>query len=460
MLQQDPVFPLDRMADAIDKLHAATAIYTTDPIVDQLLDRINWPHTHGNLVDPSCGDGAFLLRALERLLLTIGAHDDKALLRVEGWEIHPQACNEARQRIATRLIVAGRSASDATRLAKLMVKNSDFLTESPNLPTWDTIAGNPPYLRWLGVPVPLRRQYSGVVPGYASADLLHSFLDRCTKALRPDGVIAFVTADRWLVNKQAAELREMIGKSVSIAHLERLDAKTAFYRPKQRRLSTPARVHPVAVVLTHGGNALQITKQAIYPGVDASTYAGLPTLGSIAQVKLAPWLGTDGVFVVDALTTRKLPQDFLVPVVTASDLTSDGVRPASKYAIRTVPGEVPPQAIQDHLRQQMPRMSPRGRKGSPWTPPETFHRWDLSRPTLMIPRISLNAYPHKIEAGRLPIDHHLSISCSSQELLDKIAEALRHPLSTRWLQEHAQRLEDGYVFITATLLRQLPLILD
>ena len=46
---------------AIDELHAATAIYTREPVVDQLLEHVDWPRGARSLVDTSCGDGAFIL---------------------------------------------------------------------------------------------------------------------------------------------------------------------------------------------------------------------------------------------------------------------------------------------------------------------------------------------------------------------------------------------------------------
>lgn len=70
--------------------------------------------------------------------------------------------------------------------------------------------------------------------------------------------------------------------------------------------------------------ALPITSQAIYPGVDQDRYKGLPTMGTVATVRLAPWLGTDGIFVVNEAVSASLPKERLVPVVDASDLLPIG----------------------------------------------------------------------------------------------------------------------------------------
>ena len=86
---------------AVDELHHATAIYTAEPVVDQLLDALDWPRGNRRLVDTSCGDGAFLARAIERLLEAVPDIDDAHLSHViAGWEIHFHAVAQARSRIA------------------------------------------------------------------------------------------------------------------------------------------------------------------------------------------------------------------------------------------------------------------------------------------------------------------------------------------------------------------------
>lgn len=290
------------LAQAIDELHAATAVYTAEPIVDALLARINWPNGDASIADCSAGDGQFLTRALSKLL-SIGHVDDDRLPRlIQGWEIHPIAAAEARARLATVLIEFGRSAARAAVIAGKIVRNQDFLTAGPTEPCIDFLIGNPPYIRMVAVPAMLRTEYSQVVPRYAFLDLMFSFLDRCSKVLRPGGKMGLIVSDRWLSNSGAAALREALGMRLAIEHIERVDASSAFFRPKARRAGTPARVHPVLVVL--GPHGTQITKAPIYPGVDPGKYAAYPTLDSIAKVKIAPWLDAPGIWSVTADQAR------------------------------------------------------------------------------------------------------------------------------------------------------------
>lgn len=449
---------LPQHAEAIEALHQATAIYTAAPVVDQLLERVDWPRDHRRLVDPSCGDGAFLVAAVRKALQVQDMGDETLCALLSGWEVHPEACRQARARLAVALASFGREPTRALRLATRIISNRDFLTEGPTEPTYDVIAGNPPYLRWVNVPAFLRDLYGKHVPAYASGDMLHSFLDRCVASLRPGGHIALVTSDRWLFNAGAAKLRSQLGQSVSISHLERLDVKSTFYRPKSRRAGTPPRVHPVAVHL-HDGPGRALTKQAIYPGVEPGCYDAYAMLGDIAQVRLAPWLGTAGIFVISAedATASDIPAESLVPAIDTDDVVGGTLRPAIRYAIRTMPDVEPCKAIMAHLERNMHRMAARGRKAKPWMPPESFHRMDLRSPSLLVPRIAKVPCAIIVPCGHLPINHNLSIVCADPDTLDWVQWALARPLAAQWVREHAAPLENGYYSLTTTLLRQLPI---
>lgn len=445
--------------DAVERLHASTAVYTAQPVVDDLLSRLNWREDNEVLLDSSCGDGMFLGRALERLLAA-GVNRTLLCERIQGWEIHPGACSDARNRVTSILVQHGAAYEEATAIAQRMIINKDFLVEGPTAPVADVITGNPPYLRRSNVPQVLQKQYETVVPAFAQGDLLHSFLERCTRAVRPGGRIGLVTSDRWLSNMSAARLREALGARMSLAHVERLDIDSAFYRPKHRRAGSPPRIHPISIVLDcDKERGRRMSSEPIYPGVDASRYEGLPTLGEFADVRCGPWLGTFGVFVVDAATARGIPEEYLVPAVDTDDVLADGTLGQPKrWAIRTNPNVEPCGAVMDHLKRNMHRMAARGAQQSkPWLPPETFHKMDLSREMLMIPRIATRPKTIRVPAGCLVLNHNLSIVSATAEKLAKVEKALASPIAMQWVADHAPRLENSYYSMTTTYVRKMPL---
>lgn len=444
--------------EAIDQLHMATAIYTADPVVADLLQRLRWPAPGRKLADVSAGDGQFMCQALRKLLSVGVQSDDELLDSLEGYEIHAFACSQARARLVDILVGAGRDRDSAVCLAERMVHNKDFLTQGPVEPTYAAVIGNPPYIRRLKVPALLRDEYDQCVPSYAAGDLLHGFIDRVSKVLVPGGEMAFVSSDRWLAASGAAALREKIGARFNIRHVERLDAQSVFYRPKDRKAGTPPRISPIAIHIDEHPGGSPITRAAIFPGADTALFAGLPTLGEVARVEMAPWLGPAGIFVVtpDQVASSRLPASCLVPAFDADDIVDGKLQEPKRFAIRTRPDEIPCQEVLDHLAANMDRMPLRGRRGSAHLPPESFWRMDLDVPSLVVARIAKTPAAIRVPAGVLPMDHHLRITCYDPARLAAIERWLASDLAALWLSQHASPLENGYFLIGAERLRQMP----
>lgn len=456
----------DARALAVEQLHRATALYTRSHVVDALLNDAGWPQAGKRLCDPAAGDGAFLDAALRRLLdRNAGADAGQILDSLEGWEIHAGACRDARERLTATLCEHGWDLTDAQRLARQIVHQGDFLTDVARAPRYDVIAANPPYLRYTKVPSVLQALYDVAVPEFARADLLNAFLERCRDMLRPGGTFAAVTSDRWCFNAGAANLRAVLGQTLRVKQLTRIDGDNAFYRPKDRRAGTPPRVHPVTVILERADEAgiVKLDGAPIYPGAPDVRCTGR-TLSDIATVRLAPWLGTPGIFVVKPDVAATLPSDWLIPVADGKDFTGGVFSGPKAFAIRTEAAETPealPGPIIDHLRRELPRMCRRGRRDKFWLPPETWlHRFDLSRPSIIVPRICRGLTAVELPPGILPIDHGLSIAQSGGASLEQVAEALRAPLARQWIEARAPRLEGGFVSVTTLLLRTLPVSID
>ncbi|MGO9268273.1 MAG: class I SAM-dependent DNA methyltransferase [Candidatus Binataceae bacterium] len=105
---------------------ALGAFYTEESAVNRLVE---WAIRDRNAVvlDPSCGDGAFLAAASARL-----AQFGSSSFRLHGIDVSADALRESRQRV---------------RNARLVL--SDFFDLTPqSLPAFDCVVGNPPYIRY------------------------------------------------------------------------------------------------------------------------------------------------------------------------------------------------------------------------------------------------------------------------------------------------------------------------
>jgi hypothetical protein len=436
--------------EAIDAIHRGTAIYTAVPEIEALLDRLGWPDRGRALLDPGCGNGGFLVSALGRLDLAV---DDvaEATRRVHGYEFHEGAATAARNAVAAHLVGRGWSPGEATRAACGIVEVRDFLLSPVPVGRWDVIAANPPYWRYANLPPEYRFDYEAAVPAHAKADLLYAYLQKSADIVAEGGRIGLVTADRWLLNSGSAKLRARIGSRYSVEDVRRLESASAFYRPKSRSKGTPARVHPVSMVLTpgDGGRALDERPFMIeeMPRID-----GVP-LSSIATIRLAPWLGPDGIFMVQ--DKGAIPDADLVPCYEPEDIDAESgsLSEPRRWAIATGRTEPGPEILA-HLDATLHAMPKRGRQRLRWLPPEPFEgKLPLRVDSILVPRISRTLRPVLLPAGTMPVNHNLVV-VSGGDPADLIA-MLRDPRVTAQADAMALRLESGYRSYTATLLRNL-----
>jgi hypothetical protein len=452
-------FPFDAREAAVGKLHDLTAIYTTRHVVNGLLDRLGWPGTGGRLLDPAAGDGAFLVSALTRMELKVDDIDEA--IRVRGVEIHPLAVSVGQESIASHLVGRGWSTAVARAAAAAILREGDFLADPLPTGSFDFVAGNPPYLRFAGLPDYFKAEYVRLVPDYARADLLHAFLDRCCALLPVSGSIGMVTSDRWISNSTTVKLRTIIGGLVGIDHIGRLDVTTSFYRPKYRKKGSPPRIHPIEIVLRPRAVAKwPITAAPISPDeIGRPAYVG-PTLQDVCDVRIAPWLGKEGVFVVDHEKAATLPAADLIPAVDTDDIEAktDSLRTPRRFAIRTTGTVEPNGAVRAHLQANRHRMAKRGKSRPWWLPPESI-TLPLDQPALLIPRIARRLRAVPLPAGILAVNHNLVvIRSASGHSLEELRVLLTSNSSQAWIRRNARLLEGGFLDITTTLLRRLPVL--
>jgi len=226
-----------------------------------------WPACGERLLDPGAGNGGFVVAALRRLDLDV---NDVAgtVDRVRGYEFCPGAVAEARDAVRGHLAGCGWSAAAACSTAELVIEERDFLLDLIPAGEFDVIAANPPYWRLANLPPGYRVDYELAVERHARADLLYAYLQRSADVLAAGGKIGLITADRWLRNQGSAKLREQLGRRFRVTDIHRLDGRSVFYRPKQRRKGTPPRVHPVSLILTTGldGRLLDASPFQNHPG--------------------------------------------------------------------------------------------------------------------------------------------------------------------------------------------------
>lgn len=190
------------------------AIYTPTWIVDLMLSTINVPTqpTPIHILDPSCGDGAFLVRIAQQWIEF--AHKQQMseidaqqhiVPYIHGYDIDPNAIQALRLRLDALTTEHGwqswawdihvANALDPTHRAHIAQR-------------MDIVVGNPPYIRIHNLPTEQReiiRQLPSCRKGMT--DLYIAFYDLGLEALTPHGRMAYITPNSWFHSQAGTALR-------------------------------------------------------------------------------------------------------------------------------------------------------------------------------------------------------------------------------------------------------------
>ncbi len=213
--------------------------YTPSPVADLAIalavgDRVG---AAGPIVDPACGDGSFLVRALAAGL-------DPS--RVMGIELD-----------------AGAAAAARARAPGVRVDCRDLFDVDPSAEGFTAIVGNPPYVRQerltsarkRSIRARLERDYPDSPPLLLDrlvgrGDLASAFIARCVRLARPGGRIALVVSSALVDAGYARPLWELI---------EPFAAVTTLVDSPRERWFPDAAVNAMILVLERGAVPTAVT---------------------------------------------------------------------------------------------------------------------------------------------------------------------------------------------------------
>jgi adenine-specific DNA methylase len=165
---------------------------------------IRSPKDH--VLEPSCGNGAFLEAAAERYA-ELGARSPAIANNLTGIEIVADEANRARARLNSLL---GQRAGD-------VVETADFFGwwQGSKQPTFDAVVGNPPFIRYQTFPEPHRSRAMAIMlaQGLSPNRLTNiwvPFVVAAVASLRPGGRLALVLPAELLQVTYAAQLRSFL----------------------------------------------------------------------------------------------------------------------------------------------------------------------------------------------------------------------------------------------------------
>lgn len=327
-----------------------------------------------SLLEPACGHGAFLLEAVHRLMSSAkrrGQCASDLTGAILAYDIDPDHVAITRQAVVDALIAHQVGEADARMLASQWVLCGDYLLASDTR-TFDYVVGNPPYIRIEQISMELqdeyRRRYESL---FDRADLYVAFIERSLRLLSGNGVLSFICADRWIVNRYGAALRRIVTQQYCLRHYVDLHRASPFDTdviayPSIFVISrgTTGKVH-VASLHTASADECKAVLPAIeslsdeVPGVRTvaydswfqgeepwvvSTPENLRFLRNLEEryklieadgtrIGIGVATGNDRIFIVD--DTADIEPDRLIPLVMRDDLKDGSIRNAHRSVINT-----------------------------------------------------------------------------------------------------------------------------
>jgi hypothetical protein len=447
MLEISPALELGEMPDEIDRLHQKCGVYTKTELVEHVLDLAGWTLA-GDLVgkrllEPSAGDGQFVVVAARRLIASCRAQGKKPTLKllspvISAFELHPIEASKARANVRNALVLEGLSEVLADQLVARWIKDADFLLSSFPASEYTHVVGNPPYVRWSTIPLNLRRSYeSALAPRMARGDLFLPFLDKGIELLATGGKLAFVCSDRWKYMAFAEQFRQEVLPGVNIEHDESVAPGSAYLRKVDAYAS------------------IAVLRKLDRPSSPAlSRVKGDSTLAEAGYVvKVGPALGCTPAFVIAAKEVKSLEKELLAPWLDGTEVQEGSISWTGRMVLCLYDDEGRLRNINDypkartHMLKYKERLELRSitRAGAPWYRPiDKVQASMWKRPKILVPELAKVPRVALDESGAVP-SHGVYAIFAPNDNLDALYSRLRDGGLNQAIANNAPRIKGGYV---------------
>ena len=233
-----PDISTERRDAAKEKIKNLGEVYTPVDVVNYILDAIGYTVDNDIenriVIDPSCGEGIFLIGVVERLIkkfeangLRLNQPDDAkvALDRISnivyGVDLSADSCEKTRKKLFVVIKMLYDIVKNINNLLEEFgqIYSFDALqsNELDNM-RFDYVIGNPPYIRIQRIkPNTLKETYKRL---YKSAigrfDTSVLFIEKGIKWLKPSGILGFIVSNKFLSSNYGVGIREFILNHSSI----------------------------------------------------------------------------------------------------------------------------------------------------------------------------------------------------------------------------------------------------
>jgi len=208
--------------------------------ISEIFSTKNISHLH--ILEPSCGQGDFVIPIAEQLLrinqtLKNSLSVQELSTKIRAYDLISTNIEIVKKSLKEILKCFHYSPNEIQILVNSWIIHGDFLQEFIEL-EFTHIIGNPPYVRVENVPKELLSYYRNNFSTMSDrADLYIPFFEKSLSLLKENGKLCFVCTDRWMKNKYGKKLRKLISENFSLDFYIELNGYDTF---KSKALTYPA----------------------------------------------------------------------------------------------------------------------------------------------------------------------------------------------------------------------------
>jgi hypothetical protein len=436
---------------------------------------------------------------------------EKLVDSVRAFDIDEEHVDIARAAVVHTLQRHNVANRTALRLAEKWVRHEDFLLARTS-EVFDAVVGNPPYIRIEQIAPALQAEYRSRFQSiYDRADLYVAFIERGLSLLADGGILSFVCADRWTLNRYGAPLRKLISEAFHVRAYIDLHQASPF--------ETEVSAYPAIFAIgREAGGTVMVAKmeegtrtecetirttlrQRVRDGVDpkgvgpvafhSSWFEGdapwivtspeqnrmLRMLESkffaiehdgLARVGIGVATGCDKIFIVDMATAKKttIEGDRLVPLVMRDDIERGRINDSGRFVINAFRDDGGTVSLDDYpnLARYLNANTAaiRKRHVARKAPANWFRTIDrvypklVTTPKLLIPDIA-GANEVAFDEGHYHPHHNLYFVTSDHWDLEVLGGLLSSRVALFFVWSYAVKMRGGYLRFQAQYLRRIRL---
>lgn len=319
-------------------------VFTAPEVVRFMLDEVGYTSESNlkevSILEPSCGEGEFVVEIAKRLLLSAVSFDFDAETafrhNVHAYDIDADKVEVCRNKLRK----LGYKAVENIKVA-------DFLRATSEKA--DIVVGNPPYIRYENIPEDiLEHCKQKFATFHFRSDLYVPFFEKSLSLLKEGGKHCFICSNRWLKNEYGKKLRAYIAYSYQLQLIINMEGANAF---QEEVLAYPA-ITLISAEAPKGTfqyaeiddvrnlNTLATVHKNMPSGADwtetfltNTSYSALyPIEEQGFKIGIGVATGADAIFISDKLPDE-VENKLIIPAISGRDLRGDQLDWQKKYLL-------------------------------------------------------------------------------------------------------------------------------